>query len=153
VIAEGDDREMESSRSVTTAAELAEALAAGIGEIRIEGAITGSPMITVPPGVCLRGSTLRFGAKGVRLTADNTLDGVTVETADHEVAILNDTSVGDLGTLTLRNVRTRGQVLLVAEDAVRPGTCRSRGCMSSGPTGAGGRVARTGSGSRRCRAR
>ena len=46
----------------------------------------------------------------MRLTADNTLDGVTVLTADDEVAILNDTSVADMGTLTLRNVRAAGQV-------------------------------------------
>lgn len=57
----------------------------------------------------------------MRLTADNTLDGVTVLTADDEVAILNDTSVADMGTLTLRNVRAAGQVLLLAEDAVRSG--------------------------------
>ena len=34
---------------------------------------------------------------------------------------LNDTSVADIGTLTLRNVRAAGQVLLLAEDAVRSG--------------------------------
>ncbi len=34
---------------------------------------------------------------------------------------LNDTSVADMGTLTLRNVRAAGQVLLLAEDAVRSG--------------------------------
>jgi hypothetical protein len=71
--------------------------------------------------VKLRGGTLSFGAKGVRLTRDNELDGVTVLTEDDEVAILNDTSVVDLGTLTLRGVRTTGQVLLLAADAVRAG--------------------------------
>ena len=78
------------------------------------------------PGVRLRGGTLRFGAKGVRLTRDNVVEGVTVLTADHEVAILNDTTVADLGTLTLRDVRTTGQVLLLAEDAVRSGHVGSR---------------------------
>ena len=78
-------------------------------------------MITLPPGVRLRGGTLKFGAKGVRLTSDNEVEGVTVLTADTEVAILNDTSVADLGTLTLRDVRTTGQVLLLADDAVRAG--------------------------------
>lgn len=118
---------MPSSRSVTTAAELTEALSDGTREIEIAGTISGSPMITVPPGVTLRGGTLQFGAKGVRLTADNTLDGVTVITADDEVAILNDTGVADLGTLTLRDVRTRGQVLILAEDAVRAGYVRVEG--------------------------
>lgn len=118
---------MDTSTQVTTAVELGEALASGVTEIRILGTITGSPMITVPPGVTLRGGTLQFGAKGVRLTSDNTLDGVTVLTADDEVAILNDTSVADMGTLTLRNVRTAGQVLLLAEDAVRAGHVQVEG--------------------------
>jgi hypothetical protein len=52
--------------------------------------------------VTLRGGVLEFGAKGVRLTSHNTLEGVTVRTAVDEVAVLNDTSVEDLGTLTLR---------------------------------------------------
>jgi hypothetical protein len=33
---------------------------------------------------------------------------VTIRTPEHEVAILNDTSIADLGTLTLRGVRTSG---------------------------------------------
>lgn len=107
--------------TVRTAGELTDALVSGAKEIHIEGTITGSPMITLSPGVTLRGGILKFGAKGVRLTSDNTLADVTVLTADDEVAILNDTSVTDLGTLTLRNVRTIGQVLLVAEDKVRSG--------------------------------
>lgn len=74
-------------------------------------------MITVPPGVALRGGTLRFGAKGVRLTSDNTLDGVTVLTEDDEVAICNDSSVADLG----RSLYATCGVLLVADDAVRAG--------------------------------
>jgi hypothetical protein len=49
------------------------------------------------------------------------LDGVTVLTTDDEVAILNDTDVPELGTLTLRDVTARGQVLLVADDQVRAG--------------------------------
>lgn len=50
-------------------------------------------------------------------------------TADHEVAILNGTSVDDFGTLSLRDVRTTGQVLLLAENAIRGGSrvARHRG--------------------------
>lgn len=107
--------------TVRTAGELAGAIASGAAEITVEGEITGSPMITLPPGTTLRGGVLRFGAKGIRLTSGNTLEDVTVVTADDEVAILNDTGVADLGTLTLRNVRTSGQVLLVAGGAVRAG--------------------------------
>ena len=106
---------------VESAAELVEALQSGVGEIEVRGTLSGMPMVTLPPGVRLRGGTLKFGAKGLRLTSDNEVEGVTVLTADAEVAILNDTTVADLGTLTLRDVRTTGQVLLLADDAVRAG--------------------------------
>jgi hypothetical protein len=106
---------------VRSAQELVEALASGGEEIEVQGRLSGMAMITLGPGVKLRGGTLSFGAKGVRLTRDNELNGVTVLTEVDEVAILNDTSVADFGTLTLRGVRTTGQVLLLAEDAVRAG--------------------------------
>jgi hypothetical protein len=112
---------------VTTGPELLDAIARGRPEIEVRGTLGGLPMITLPPGVRLRGGTLQFGGRGVRLTRDNELDGVTVRTADHEVAVLNDTSVSDLGTLSLRDVRTTGQVLLVAEHAVRRGHVRVQG--------------------------
>jgi hypothetical protein len=105
---------------VSSAAGLLDALASA-DDIEVDGSITGMPMISLRPGVSLHGGTLRFGAKGVQLTAGNALSDITVIVPDHEVAIGNDTSVADLGTLTLRNVRTRGQVLLLAEDAVRAG--------------------------------
>jgi hypothetical protein len=113
--------ELEMSQVARSARELVEALGAGVDEIEVQGSLSGMPMITLGPGVRLRGGTLSFGGKGVRLTRDNELDGVTVLTEDDEVAILNDTSVADLGTLTLRGVRTTGQVLLLAADAVRAG--------------------------------
>ena len=105
---------------VTSAAELLDALAAA-DDIEVDGSLAGMPMITLRPGVALRGGTLRFGAKGVLLTSDNRLEDVTVIVPDHEVAIGNDTSAGHLGRLVLRNVRTRGQVLLQADAAVRGG--------------------------------
>lgn len=40
--------------------------------------------------------------------------------------MLNDTGVEDLGTLTLRNVTTVGQVAILAEDQVRPGHVDAR---------------------------
>jgi hypothetical protein len=105
---------------VTSSAELLDALATA-DDIEVDGSLTGMPMITLRPGVTLRGGTLRFGAKGVRLTSDNLLQDVTVLVPDWEVAIGNDTAIGDVGRLTLRNVRTRGQVLLLADGAVRRG--------------------------------
>ena len=106
---------------VSSAQDLAKALADGATDIEVQGTIEGSPMVTLPPGTTLRGGELIFGAKGIRLTSDNTLEDIVVRTAEDEVAILNDTSVAALGTLALRNVRTVGQVLLVAEHAVRSG--------------------------------
>lgn len=106
---------------VTSAAELASALANGTKDIVVQGEITGTPMITLPPGSTLRGGTLRFSAKGVRLTSDNTLEDVTILVPDHEPAILNDTDVEDFGTLTLRRVTTRGQIAIFAEGQVRAG--------------------------------
>jgi len=105
---------------VSSAAELIDALPVA-DEIEIDGSLTGMPMIYLRPGVTLRGGTLQFGAKGIRLSSGNRLEDVTILAPDHEVAIGNDTGVGDLGRLTLRNVRTRGQVLLLAEGAVRSG--------------------------------
>ncbi|MEU5979796.1 hypothetical protein [Streptomyces sp. NPDC047315] len=108
-------------RKVSTAAELMDAVRDGDPAIEVEGTVSGMPMLTLAPGVRLRGGTLEFGARGIRLTRDNILENVTVRCPDHEVAIGNDTTVADLGTLTLHRVRTRGQVLLLAEDAVYSG--------------------------------
>jgi len=105
---------------VSSAAGLLDALATA-DDIEVDGSVSGLPMISLRPGVTLRGGTLRFGAKGIQLSSGNTLSDITVLVPDHEVAICNDTSVADLATLSLRNVRTRGQVLLLAEGAVRAG--------------------------------
>ncbi|MFF4820338.1 hypothetical protein ACFY2K_37850 [Kitasatospora sp. NPDC001309] len=106
---------------VSTAAQLAAAIHECAPAIHVDTVICGMPMLTLPPGTRLRGGTIEFGAKGVRLTQGNTLEDVTIRTPEHETAILNDTTVTTLGTLTLRRVRTSGQVLLLARDAVRSG--------------------------------
>ncbi len=116
-----DTQSPDGFRVVSTAAELAQAVEDSAERIEVSGTISGGPSVTLPPGTHLRGGELRFSAKGVRLTRDNTLEDVTVVTRDTEVAILNDTRVSDLGTLTLRSVRATGQVYLRAEDAVRAG--------------------------------
>jgi hypothetical protein len=90
-------------------------------DIDVDGSLSGMPMISLLPGVTLRGGTLCFGAKGIRLSSDNVLEDVTVIVPAWEVAIFNDTSVSDLGRLGLRNVRTRGQVLLLADAMVSSG--------------------------------
>ncbi|MGS2619206.1 hypothetical protein ACVCAH_32460 [Micromonospora sp. LZ34] len=109
------------STRVTTAAQLMEAIQQRIPTIQVDGQVRGMPMITLSPGVRLCGGTLEFGGKGVRLTRDNVLEDVTIRVPEHEAAIVNDTSIADLGTVRLAGVRTSGQVLLVARDAVRSG--------------------------------
>jgi hypothetical protein len=66
---------MSVERVATTPVELQEALQSGATDIEVRGELTGMPMVTLPPGVRLRGGTLRFGAKGVRLTRDKRAGG------------------------------------------------------------------------------
>ncbi|HET8599301.1 MAG TPA: hypothetical protein VFL99_03170 [Segeticoccus sp.] len=113
--------------TVTNAAELADAIAAGADEIVVEGTITGSPSITLPPGTVLHGGELVFTAKGVRLTRDNTLRDITITTTPYEVAVYNDTSVPDASVLRLENVTTVGQVLILADQATMRVRVESRG--------------------------
>jgi hypothetical protein len=101
--------------TVTTSVELADAIKAGAVEIVVEGIITGSPSITLPEGTLLRGGQLDFLAKGVRLTRNNTLKDIVITTTPYEVAVYNDTSVPDAGTLRFLNVTTVGQVYIAAE--------------------------------------
>jgi hypothetical protein len=110
-----------STRRVSDGPQLLAALDAGITDIVIDGTISGTAMLTLAPGVTLRGGTLRFGAKGIRLTTDNTLEDLTVLTADQEVAIHTDTTVATLGTTVLHNLHTTGQVLITAEHDLRRG--------------------------------
>lgn len=101
--------------TVRSADELGRALGSGAREIQVDGTITGSPSVTLPPGTTLVGGELVFLAKGVRLTRDNTLRDIAIRTTPYEVAVYNDTSIPDAGTLSFRNVTTVGQVYLVAE--------------------------------------
>ncbi|MBB6405962.1 hypothetical protein [Arthrobacter sp. AZCC_0090] len=107
--------------------QLNEALAEGAKEIEVSGTLKGMPSVTLPPGVALRGGELAFGAKGLRLTRDNLVENVTVRTSAHELAIYNDPTVENLGTLRLKNVTSFGQVYLTAEDGVRAGRIEADG--------------------------
>ncbi|MGY2746951.1 hypothetical protein ACVWZ8_004068 [Arthrobacter sp. UYCu723] len=112
---------------VTDVVQLNEALASGATEIEISGTLKGMASVTLPPGVALRGGELVFGAKGLRLTSNNTLENVTVRTSAHELAIYNDHTVADLGTLRLANVTSYGQVYLSAEGSIRAGRIEADG--------------------------
>ncbi|WP_125610401.1 hypothetical protein [Specibacter cremeus] len=112
---------------VASVSELTEALSSGATNIEVTGSLKGMPSVTLPPGVSLRGGRLAFGAKGLQLTSNNTVQDVTVTTEPHEVAIYNDTTVADFGTLTLANVTTTGQVFLAADQNVRSGRVEADG--------------------------
>ncbi|WP_196810841.1 hypothetical protein [Arthrobacter sp. 35W] len=108
-------------------AQFTEALAAGAAQIEVSGTLKGMPSVTLPPGTALRGGELVFGAKGLRLTSNNSLADTTVRTSAHELAIYNDPSVADLGTLRLKNVTTSGQVYLTAEGSIHAGRVEADG--------------------------
>lgn len=108
-------------------AQLNEALSSGAKEVEISGTLKGMPSVTLPPGVALRGGELVFGAKGLRLTRDNSIENVTVRTSAHELAIYNDPTVADVGTLRLTNVTSYGQVFLSAEGSIRAGRIEADG--------------------------
>lgn len=105
---------------VSSLADLVDALATD-DDIVVDCALTRVPPITLRPGVALRGGTLRCTGRGIRLTSGNRLEDITIIVPETEVAVANDTSVASLGRMVLRNVRTRGQVMLLADDAVREG--------------------------------
>jgi hypothetical protein len=85
---------------VSSTADLLDALRVA-DDIEVDGSLSGMPMITLRPGVTLLGGMLRFGAKGIQLTADNRFENITISVPDHEVAIGNDTAISELGHLTL----------------------------------------------------
>ena len=103
------------------------ALEKGATHIELVGTLKGLPSVTLPPGVAVRGGELIFGAKGLRLTSNNTVQDLIITTVPHEAALYNDTSVSDLGTLSLANVTTTGQVYLVADGNIRAGRIEADG--------------------------
>ncbi len=112
---------MSAAYEVHTAEELVTAAAVEGAQIDIAVDLGQVPALTLAPGVSLRGGAVRFAAKGLRLTADNRLDGVVIETAVPGTAIDTDNSVPDWGVLRLSDVRTTGQVRLIADGATRAG--------------------------------
>lgn len=113
-------------RTVGTVEELLGALRDGERKIELTTTLTGMGSLMLPPGVSLRGGGLEFGAKGLRLSSNNTIENLSVTVPDHEIAIYNDTSVKDLGTLTLRGITVRGQIYLQASNNVRSGTVHAK---------------------------
>ncbi|MDH6422289.1 hypothetical protein [Aurantimicrobium minutum] len=106
---------------VSTADELLAALSQHTSIIEVVGVIAGMPSITLPPGTELRGGTLRFGGPGVKVTTDNSIRDISIETALTEIAIKSDSTVDSLGTLCMENIKSIGQIAVIAKNSLRSG--------------------------------
>ncbi|ORC22608.1 MULTISPECIES: hypothetical protein [Rothia] len=117
--------------TITTVQDLTEALSRGDTALDISGRISGMPSLKLPAGTTLRGITddaeLHFGAKGLQLTANNTVAHLAVTTSPQELAIFNSDQVEDFGTLRLENITTVGQIYLTAAGANRAGRFETDG--------------------------
>jgi hypothetical protein len=89
------------------------------------------PGFRLSPGQTLRGSgqSIRFvaGHDGVLLSADNEVAGVALVTETTHCALLNDTSVAELGRISLRDLTVIGCIRLLARDNVRGGHVEAHG--------------------------
>ncbi|NML35242.1 hypothetical protein [Paraburkholderia antibiotica] len=98
-----------------------------IAHISIAAELAGLPTLQLSRGQTLIGTSaqaaLRFapGQHGLRLCADNHVEGPHVVTDPDHRAIYNDSGVEQLGRLVLRKLRVTGVVQLLARDRVRGG--------------------------------
>ncbi len=114
--------------AVDNAEALAAAIEADVAEITIRGDLTGLASVALRPGQGLIGTTpdaaLRFraGEDGIRLSADNRVVGLTVETDPARCAISNNPDAAEtLGRVELVRLRLTGCVRLLADRRVRAG--------------------------------
>jgi hypothetical protein len=105
---------------------------ATVRRIVVAGGIAGLPTLRLAPGQHLTGASadegvdsavLSFagGGDGIRLSRDNEVSRLRIQVDPWRRAIVNDTTVDDLGTLRLTAVTTVGQVQILARDRVRAG--------------------------------
>src|SRR5580704_5768814 len=83
--------------------------------------------LDLAPGQVLEGAspgvTLRFadGVDGLRLSTNNRIRNLRIETAPARRAICNRVDLADFGTFGIENVTTIGRVQILGRDAVRGG--------------------------------
>lgn len=112
---------------VSTLQELIDAMEDKENEvIHVKGKITGSPSLYLSPGQQLVGdgnSIIEFKerADGIEISRDNTIDGLTFIVEPTRRAIYNKPDEESLGTLSLKNIKTIGQVQIVATGTIRSG--------------------------------
>ena len=117
------------TREVSTASELQAAAAnSEVQQIIVSAAIAEMPTLRLSPGQMLTGAAngrpaLRFaeGTDGVKLSADNQVEGLMLIADRDKRALFNDTSVEQLGRLVLHDLTVEGVVQLLARDQVRSG--------------------------------
>ncbi len=113
--------------TVSTVEELVSAIGnQAIEVIRVKGKITESPSLHLSPGKKLVGeadSIIEFkgGVDGVEVSRDNEIDGLTFIVEPSRRALFNSSNVESLGTLSLQNVKTIGQIQLLARGSVHSG--------------------------------
>ena len=69
----------------------------------------------------IRRSNLKSGTDGIEVSQDNRIEGLTIIVDPNRRAILNSSNVETFGTISLKNVKTIGQVQLLATGSVRSG--------------------------------
>lgn len=113
--------------TVSTVEELVNAISdESIKVIRVKGKITECPSLRLSPGQQLigeGGSIIEFmeGIDGIEVSRDNKIEGLTIVVAPNRRAILNSPEVESLGTLSFHNVKTIGQIQLLATGSVQSG--------------------------------
>ena len=113
--------------TVSTVEELVNAIGnQAIEVIRVKGKITESPSLHLSPGKQLVGeadSIIEFkgGVDGIEVSRDNKIDGLTFIVEPSRRALFNSSNVESLGTISLQNVKTIGQIQLLATGSVRSG--------------------------------
>lgn len=111
----------------TVDALIAAASDKSIHHIVVRGKLTEAPSISLTPGQTLRGdgdeAVIAFatGIDGLRLSSDNRVHNIRLETSPEKRAIFNDTTMESLGRIELRSVTTIGRVQILARDKVRGG--------------------------------
>lgn len=116
------------AKPVATREELVSAVRDGnIRHIAVRDALSDVPSFRLSPGQSLHGegerAAIAFAAEsdGLQLSSDNRVRNLRLDASPEKRAIFNDTSVGNLGRIELRNLTTTGRVQILARDKVRGG--------------------------------
>lgn len=106
---------------VTSVAELdAATRSTDNAEIHVDGRLEGLPSLRLKPGQRLSGGAdahlgFQSGSDGVVLTADNAVEGLSLQTDPDRSAVRNDTDFAGFGRLRLERLRTVGCIRLMAD--------------------------------------